>query len=329
MTSEAKRDQRAYDLVQGRLPDLILAKIVGIVRELDEPYAIRPGIGGLRGYPPRAMAVACVIRDAERKTFRGMAGLLHCNRDLAERIGFEGGTPAKSTINDAYSAIPESYLYRIHLMVVAEVEGERGSVVAGDGTGYAERKTDRWTDFRTDRVRHRKGWLKLHGIIDVETRVILDYFVTRSRVSDITGMRTMLGRLGPRAVPGGADFCLDSAYLARDMCNTLAKLGFAPYIRPKRNTCRNARGSQPWRAMVDLYKDNLPEFKRHYHQRSIIEAVFGAVKAMYGGYVTCRRKDNERREIATRIICYNIELIARAHARSDRLARRSLGALAA
>ena len=58
MTSETKRDQRAYDLVQKRLPDMILAKIVEMVRELDEPYAIRLDIGGLRGHLSRAMAVA-------------------------------------------------------------------------------------------------------------------------------------------------------------------------------------------------------------------------------------------------------------------------------
>ena len=85
-----------------------------------------------------------------------MTSLLRCNSDLAGSIGFEGRTPAKSTINDVYSAMPESYRYRIHWMVVAKVEGEMGSAAAGDGTGYVEKRTDKWADFRTGRVRHRK-----------------------------------------------------------------------------------------------------------------------------------------------------------------------------
>ncbi len=127
--------------------------------------------------------------------------------------------------------------------------------------------------------------------------------MTRSRVSDIAGMRTMLDRFGPCLdTDGNADFCLDSAYLARELCNRLTGMGFAPYIKPKKNTLHNARGSQSWRVMVKLYNDNLSEFKRHYHQR---------------------------REMAARIMCYNIEMSARHDVRSGRLARQSLEAVVA
>lgn len=143
-------------------------------------------------------------------------------------------------------------------------------------------------------------------------------------------MRTLLDRFGPCLdADGGMDFCPDSAYLARDLCNLLAGMGLTPYIKPKRNTSYSARGSRSWRVMADLYNNDLPEFKRHYHQRSIIEVVFGAIKTMYGSYVTCRRKDNQRREMTAKIICYNIELIARHDVRGGRLTRQSLEAVAA
>lgn len=328
MTLEAKRDQRAYDLIQGHISGLILATILRIVLELDDPYEARPGLGGMTAYPPRIMAVVCIIRDAEQKTFRRTSDYLRASPDLRRKLGLAGRIPSSSTISRSYSMIPERYLYEIHRRVLSDLEA-RGGPAAGDSTGIAERRTDKWMDFRTDKVRHRKGWPKLHAIIDVNSRVILDYFVTRSRVADISGMRTMLERFGPCVGPDGMDFCLDSAYLAREMCSLLAELGFAPYIKPKKNTCRNARGSQSWRVMVDLYRDDLPEFKRHYHQRSIIEAVFGAVKTMYGSYVRCRRKDNQRREVAARVICYNIELIARFNAERGRLTRQSLAAITA
>lgn len=328
MTFE-KRDQRAYNLIKGHLSGLILNTIVRIVDELDAPYVNKPGIGGPRGYPPKAMFIACIMRDAEGKTFHGIASYLRAHPDVAEKIGFSPGkTPAGSTINDAYAKISESYFYEVHKKVMAGLE--RGNVHAGDATGVAERRSDKWIDFRTDKIRHRKGWIKLHAIVDIRSRVITDYFVTRSRVSDIAGMRTMLDRFGPCLdTDGNADFCLDSAYLARELCNRLAGMGFAPYIKPKKNTLHNARGSQSWRVMVKLYNDNLSEFKRHYHQRSIIEAVFGAIKTVYGSYVTCRRKDNQRKEMAARIICYNIEMIARHDVRGGRLARQSLEAVVA
>ena len=49
--------------------------------------------------------------------------------------------------------------------------------------------------------------------------------------------------------------------------------------------------------MVDMYHDDLPAFNARYHQRSVIEVVFGAIKKMYGSYVRCRRPDNQRCEI--------------------------------
>ena len=101
---------------------------------------------------------------------------------------------------------------------------------------------------RTDSVKTKKGWVKLHSIVDIRSRVVLDYLVTDRNVADITALRAMLARF-----QGGAgNFCLDSAYLARDVCNTISGLGMAPRIKPKSNTIHNAFGSQSWREMVDL-----------------------------------------------------------------------------
>ena len=60
-------------------------------------------------------------------------------------------------------------------------------------------------------------------------------------------------------------------------------------------------------------------FKSEHHQRNIIEAVFGAIKKMYGNHTRCHKQENQCREIAIRIICYNIELVARSKARDGKL----------
>ncbi len=39
------------------------------------------------------------------------------------------------------------------------------------------------------------GWNKLHAVIGIRTRVIIDYMVTPGNVADVTAMRIMLGRL--------------------------------------------------------------------------------------------------------------------------------------
>ena len=119
----------------------------------------------------------------------------------------------------------------------------------------------------------------------------------------------MLGR-----IEEGADFfCLDSAYLARKICDAIAAKGMTPRIRPKSNTvCKNG-GSQAWGDMTRTHRDELARFMDEYHQRSIIEAVFGAIKRMYGNHLRSRRRARQSREIAIRVICYNIEVVARSH----------------
>ena len=77
-----KRDQRQYDLVQQYLPGLILNTILGIIRELGDPYDAKPGLGGMAAYPPMTMAAVCIMLEAERTTYRKMAGMLRNNHDI-------------------------------------------------------------------------------------------------------------------------------------------------------------------------------------------------------------------------------------------------------
>ena len=328
MTETKKRDQRSFDLVQRYLPGLILATVVRIVNGMDEPYTLNPGVGGKNGYLPRTMAIVCIMLEAERRTYRKMVGYLHADREAARKMGLTDNIPSKSTICSSYSLIPESYLKEVHARVIEGLQGS-GSI-AGDSTGYSMSRFEKWVDFRTDRIRNKHGWIKMHAIIDVGTKVVLTYLVTTSRTADIKGLYDMLDDLlhGPCSMKG-RDFCLDAAYLSRDICNRLAGMGMTPLIKPKSNTVHNAGGSQAWRKMVDMYHDDLPAFNARYHQRSVIEAVFGAIKKMYGSYVRCRRPDNQRREIPMRLICYNIELIARSQVESGRLTRQSLEAITA
>ena len=323
---QKKRDQRSYETVQKYLPSLILDTILKVIHELDEPYHNKPGIGGPCGYSPKTMAAICILKEAEKKTFRGISGHINSHKDLQAKLGLDT-IPDKSTIHRAYSQIPESYLNEVHARIVKDVKIEHAA--AGDSTGVSERRYEQWIDYRTDKIKSRKGWVKLHAIIDVKTRIILVYFITNSHVADISALYTMLDGLGRYVDSKTSIFCLDSAYLARDMCDRLYEMGFTPYIKPKKNTTHNAKGSQSWRKMTDMYKDNPDKFNEDYHQRSIVESVFGAHKTMYGSYVRCKRPDNKRREIAMRIICHSIDMVSRSQLDDGRLTPQSLETLCA
>ena len=50
---------------------------------IDDPHRVRPGLGGMTAYAPKAIAVVCIMMEAERKTYRKMIGHLRGNRDIA------------------------------------------------------------------------------------------------------------------------------------------------------------------------------------------------------------------------------------------------------
>jgi transposase len=221
--------------------------------------------------------------------------------------------------------IPEPYLREAHTRIVRDIVA--GSP-AGDSTGYSGNRFTRWFSIRHGRTKTKRGWIKLHSIIDISTRAILDCHITDGYAADITGMWPMIDRLGASG-KDGSFFCLDSAYLARLLCDAIANLGWIPRILPKSNTvCRNG-GSQAWGDMTRMHRDDLERFMSEYHRRSIIEAVFGAIKKMYGNRLRGRKFVRQKREVAIRVICYNIEVVARSHVKNGRLTHESLAALAA
>ncbi len=245
-----KRDQRPYELIQQHLSGLILNTVLKIVEDLGDPYQAKPGLGGMTAYPPKAMAAVCILMEAETKTYRKMVGYLRMHPDLVSRIGLPR-IPSKSTIWRAYGMIPEQYLREIHTRIIGDVM-VTGSL-AGDSTGYSSNRFVRWFSIRHDQVGLKRGWVKMHSVIDVSTRTVLDYLVTDGYTSDITGLWPMLGR-----IEEGADFfCLDSAYLARKICDAISDKGMVPRIRPKSNTvCKNG-GSQAWGDMTRTHRDEL------------------------------------------------------------------------
>ena len=310
-----KRDQRQYDLVQQHLPGLILGTILRIVEDLGDPYQANPGLGCMAAYPPKSMAVICILMEAEARTCRKMVGHLRINPNLVRRVGLSR-IPSKSTIRRADGMIPEAYLREVHTRIIGDVM-VAGSL-AGDSTSYSSNRFVRWFSVRHDQIRLKRGRVKLHSIVDVSTRTVLDYPVTDGYASDITGLWPMLGR-----IEEDADFfCLDSAYLARKICDAIYDKGMTPRIRPKSNTvCKNV-GSQAWGDMTRTHRDE-------YHQRSIVEAVFGAIKRMYGNRLRSRRRARQSREIAIRVICCNVEVVARSQVKDGRLTHESLTAMVA
>jgi len=105
---------------------------------------------------------------------------------------------------------------------------------------------------------------------------------------------------------GSGEFCADSAYLSRKNCDLIEEKGRTPYIKPKKNSKVKARGSQAWRSMIKLYREDKEEFNKHYHQRSRVESAYSVLKRVFGNALSSRRRRSQRNELYLRAINYNI-----------------------
>ena len=304
MTVKVKRDP-AYDAVRKSLPGIILRTVMQILKDMADPYEIESGHGGKPAYDPKTMVAILIVKESEHKTYRDMAAYLAHNSSVSLELGLNPKrTPSKSAIARACGRIPDSYLKWIHERIASVVEAGSYQATAPD---TPEIDSKGGTTYEPRRSEAKKKWIKLHCIIDTRTRVALVYFMSDSNVADINGLRKMLDEFGG----GDGDFCLDSAYLARNLCDRISDMGMTPFIMPKSNTTSNSKESKSWHSMVEMFLSNPDEFMPRYHQRSIIESVFGAIKTMYGNNIRSRLQTNQFKEIAMRLICYNIDLVAR------------------
>ncbi len=327
--TKTKRDQRPFDTVRLYLPGLIPNTIPETVREMDDPCQAKPGLGGMTAYPPKAMAVVCILMEAGMKTCRRMVGYLRMHPDVVRRIGLSG-VPSKNTIWRAYGRIPGPYLREVHLRIVRDVTTDSP---AGSSTiCYPGNRFTRRFSIRHDRTETKRGWIKPHSTMDITTRAIPDCHVADGYAADIAGMRPVMARLGASG-EDGSFFCPDSAYpcgyLARLLCEAIANRGRIPRILPKPNTTRKnggsrargdmtrTRGDDPERFMSGLPPAQHPQGRLWGNQEDVRQPPRG------------RKLVRQSREAAIRAICYNIGVVARFHVKNGRLAHESLAALAA
>jgi transposase len=103
----------------------------------------------------------------------------------------------------------------------------------------------------------------------------------------------------------------DSAYLSRQNCDVVNSMGAKPYIKPEKNITLRSYGSKAWKEMILDYRMNPERWKKVYHMRSSAETAFSAIKRKFGHQLSSIRRDHQRKELMTKIIAYNLNILAR------------------
>ncbi len=175
-------------------------------------------------------------------------------------------------------------------------------VVAVDSTGM--KVTNRGDWLREKHGVERKGWIKVHIAVDVETRRPITFEITDERTTDQEMVKPLLQDVKLK------DSLMDGAYDKEEVFKFMKGKGIAmPGIKIRKNAVVKA-GSNRAESVREFKKYGYRRWKRlhGYGRRWAAECVFSAIKRIYGETVRATSIEGMFAEIRRMLTFYTIIL---------------------
>ena len=161
-----------------------------------------------------------------------------------------------------------------------------------------------------DWIRHvwkvKRGYLKIHFAVDIETKQVVAVDVSSEKVHDGKRLKRLVNRarenVRVKRVLG------DGAYDSRANFNFLDANHIKPVIRVRSNSVSKSRGSQARKLAVIEQKTFKPKAWSRIHQfgyRWRVEGAFSCIKRVFGEYVSARKFANMAKEMLLKAYIYN------------------------
>jgi len=183
------------------------------------------------------------------------------------------------------------------------LEPGRRVVVAVDSTGL---KVGNYGEWMREKWKRRRGFVKFHLIVDVETRKILGFKATNEEESDAQAFPELLNQAQLKADVEAA--LGDGAYDTRDGFNQCSERSVEPLFRVRKNSSTKSRGS-PSRAEVvrKVKRDGYEAWTREvgFGRRWAVETAIGSFKALFGEYLAARTLETTQLEVGLKVAVYN------------------------
>ncbi len=156
---------------------------------------------------------------------------------------------------------------------------------------------------------NKKGYLKIHVVVNVKTKKILSMRITDEQVHDSKALPELVNGVieSDKQITIGKLFA-DGAYDGNEIFRFLADNGIQPCIKVRKNArVRWKRGNILRNLSVISQKNDLQKWKDSvsYGQRWIVETVFSSIKRTFGEYVYSVRLKNMIQEMMLKASLYN------------------------
>jgi IS5 family transposase len=178
-------------------------------------------------------------------------------------------------------------------------------VIAIDSTGIKVSNRGEW-------IRHKwkvkRGYLKIHVVVDIKKKRILSLIVTSEQVHDGKVLPELIDDITIKQNKVVETAIMDGSYDSNNNFQLLSFRGIKPAIKVRKNAKYNRKTNHYLRNKnIQLQKTNLQRWKDNarYGQRWMVETVFSCIKRMFGEYVTAIRFENMVKEMILKASLYN------------------------
>ncbi len=222
--------------------------------------------------------VALLLKETNKLSFRRVVFLF----DL-----FDMKVPTYSALCKMRKRIP-SWIWEKLLQLTSGETVE----VAIDATGFSKTNPSFHYVKRMDSTKPVKSFAKFSTLFDIRNKKFCGIAVSERRKHDIMDVRQLMKSVKIKKLYG------DSAYDAEWLHEYCFDNEIQTIIKPKKNV---RRGFYRRKQMKNYSEEQ-------YHQRSLIESGFSALKRKYGSNVSAKILRNVRAELYCKAIAYNISL---------------------
>ena len=226
--------------------------------------------------------------------------------------GFDSNTVRIPQFNTVCSFLRSPWLTPLLLELVTATARPLRSVeheFAVDGTGWGTKWYDRWLDHRLASESDRQQWMKLHLVVGVKTNVIARAAISPGSHHDNPYFQPLV--IETAKLFDVEAVLADMAYSSRANHELAGRLDCEVRILFKDNTRPPSNDGSEWSKNLHYFNGKYEKFLKEYNLRSNAETANSAVKRIMPAKIRAIAFDGQTNEALTKVIAYNIRVLAR------------------
>jgi transposase len=191
-------------------------------------------------------------------------------------------------------------IYRRIRKIIPEIGSDNnGALAAIDSSGFKITLRGDYLGNKWHKIR--RGWIKLHAVININNFEIIDYSITDDHVNDAKEGISLIRRIKNKIRKLYGDKGYDSKLIYNELDGKAV-------IPPRRNASTQSRGS-PCRAkitrFIKKFSEGIWKIKNNYGLRWNVEIYFSGIKRMFGEIIRAIKPENIVQEMMLKVYFYN------------------------